>query len=268
MEISDDDLRDFETMRFAPMPQSKASGIVENIGAKIWYGRYGDGPAVILLHGGLGNSEDWFNQIPALMDAGFSVISIDSRGHGRSTRDERPFTYELMASDVLAVMNALNVARASVVGWSDGAIVALTLAMKNANRITRAFAFAGNMDPTGVKPGVPSDDPIIARIFARHKGDYARLSSTPLAFASFSKAVAHMMATEPNYTARDLAEIRTPVAIVSGDYDELLTLEHLEYLANTIPAAQRFILRGASHFAPLQRPALFNAAMLSFLKDV
>lgn len=82
---------------------------------------------VVLLHGGLGHSGNWGYQVPALLGAGYQVILIDSRGHGRSTRDRRPFTYELMASDVLAVLDELGIAKASLVGWSDGACTALIL---------------------------------------------------------------------------------------------------------------------------------------------
>ena len=82
---------------------------------------------MILLHGGLASSDYWGGQVPALTAAGHRVIAIDSRGHGRSSRDNRPYSYELMASDVVAVMDALNIRRAVVVGWSDGAIIALVI---------------------------------------------------------------------------------------------------------------------------------------------
>ena len=249
------------------MPAPNAAGTVDHLGASLWYGHYGAGPPVVLLHGGLGNSENWFKQIPALCEAGFSVIAIDSRGHGRSTRDERPFTYTLMASDVLAVMDRVKVAQTAVVGWSDGAIVGLTLAMNHSKRITRVFAFAANMDPSGNKPVADADKPIVAHILARHAKDYARLSQTPAEFGAFSKAVAQMMATAPNYRADDLARIQVPVAIASGEYDEFLHRDHLDYLARTIPGARPVLIAGASHFAPLQRPDQFNSALLSFLND-
>ncbi|HZO90189.1 MAG TPA: alpha/beta fold hydrolase [Chthonomonadaceae bacterium] len=94
---------------------------MENDGARIWYASYGAGPPVLLLHGGLGHSGNWGYQVPALVHAGYCAVLIDSRGHGRSTRDARPFTYELMASDVLAVMDRLSLEKVAVVGWSDGA---------------------------------------------------------------------------------------------------------------------------------------------------
>src|ERR1700722_20261748 len=119
MEVFDDDLRRFEAEGAAPLPVANDQGYVEHEGARIWYATYGSGPAVILLHGGLGHSGNWGYQVPALVRSGYRAVLIDSRGHGRSTRDERPYSYELMASDVLAVMDALLLERAVLGGW-DG----------------------------------------------------------------------------------------------------------------------------------------------------
>ena len=247
-----------------PLPATTASGYVVNDGARIYYATFGHGPPVILLHGGFGNTEVWGNQVPALTRAGYQVVAIDSRGHGRSSRDERPLTYELMASDVVAVMDQLILPRAAVVGWSDGAIVGLVLAIHNPDRLTRVFAFAANMDPSGVIPGV-DHDPMFLRFFAKAERDYRRLSPTPDGFADFQRAVEHMWDTEPNYTAADLARITTPVAIVDGDHDEAINRSHTEYLARSIPGARLIILPAASHFAMFQQPREFNDAMLGFL---
>nr|WP_230947401.1 alpha/beta hydrolase [Burkholderia territorii] len=107
--------------------------------------------------------------------------------------------------------------------------------------------------------------PLIDRCFARHRKDYARLSATPGEFDAFVAAVSEMMRTQPDYSATDLAAIGVPVAIVQGEHDEFIRPEHAAYLARTIPGATLTILPGVSHFAPLQRPARFNAAMLAFL---
>jgi pimeloyl-ACP methyl ester carboxylesterase len=249
----------------AALPAAAASGRVAHDGAEIWYATYGAGAPVILLHGGLANSGYWGNQVPALTAAGYRVILIDSRGHGRSSRDERPYTYELMASDVVAVMDSLKIDRAAVVGWSDGAIIGLVMAMKNPDRLTRVFAFAANMDPSGTNPAVATNT-----IFSRYEADaaaaYARLSPTPEGFSPFARAISHMWETEPNYRASDLARIATPVAIVDGDHDEAILRSHTEYMARSIPGAKLIILPGVSHFAMLQDPAQFNAAMLAFLR--
>ncbi len=266
MDLHDDDLLTFAARGAAPLPVANEHGHVLHDGARIWYATYGAGPPVILLHGGLGHSGNWGFQVPALVAAGRRVVLIDSRGHGRSTRDDRPFRYELMASDVLAVMDTLHLDKAAVVGWSDGACIALILAMQVPARIAGVFFFACNMDPSGTKPFVMK--PILERCLGRHAKDYAELSATPDQFKAFADAVGQMMATQPNTTARELGEIRVPVSIVQGADDEFIRLEHAQYLARSIPGADLILLQGVTHFAPLQRPAVFNAAVLGFLEKV
>jgi pimeloyl-ACP methyl ester carboxylesterase len=202
--------------------------------------------------------------VPALVDAGHRVVLVDSRGHGRSTRDSRPYRYELMADDVLAVMDALQLDQAAMVGWSDGACTALILGMQAPQRVTGVFFFGCNMDPGGTKEFVAT--PVINRCFSRHAKDYAQLSATPDAFEAFVGAVSEMMKTQPNYSARELAEVRVPVVIVQGEHDEFIKPEHAQYLARSIPHAELVVMPGVSHFAPLQRPPLFNSVMLGFLQ--
>ncbi len=266
MDLRDDDLSRFEAEGAAPLPATRVHGYVANEGARIWYASYGAGAPVILLHGGLGNSGNWGYQVPALVEAGQQVIVLDSRGHGRSPCDARPYSYELMASDVAAVMNSLRLARARLVGWSDGACTALVLASRAPTQVAGVFFFACNMDPSGTKQF--EFTPLIGRCLSRHRQDYAQLSATPDQFDSFSEAVGRMQSTQPNYSARDLAGIRVPVTIVHSERDEFIKREHAEYLAQSIPNAEFVYLPGVSHFAPVQRPALFNSAILAFLRKV
>ena len=137
----DDDLQHFEAQGAAPLPATPDQGYVEHDGARIWYASHGSGPTVILLHGGLGHGGNWGYQVPALLDAGYRALLIDSRGHGRSTRDDRPFSYELLAANVLAIMDALHLERAAVVGWSDGACTGLVLAGMEPKRIAGVLLF-------------------------------------------------------------------------------------------------------------------------------
>jgi len=267
METYDDDLSRFEADGAAPLPVTNDQAYVECDGARIWYASYGSGSPVILLHGGLGHSGNWGYQVPALIRNGYRAVLIDSRGHGRSTRDARPFMYELMAADVLAVMDALHLEKAGLVGWSDGATIALILAMKAPTRVAGVYFSACNMDPSGVKQ-ITEPNPILDRCLGRHAKDYARLSATPDQFKAFAEAVSLMMQTQPNYSAHDLAQISVPVAIVHSEHDEFIKREHAEYLARSIPHAELVNLRGVSHFAPLQRPDQFNIAMLAFLGKV
>ena len=123
------------------------------------------------------------------------------------------------------------------------------------------------MDPSGVKNMV-EPNPIVNRCFRRHAEDYARLSGTPDQFEAFAEVVGLMQRTQPNSSAQELAEIRLPVAIVHSEHDEFIKREHAEYLARSIPGAELIVLPGVSHFAPLQRPTQFNAAMVAFLERV
>lgn len=263
----DDDLTRFEAEGGPPLPTATAEGDVAHDGARLWYATYGQGAPVVLLHGGLGHSGNWGYQLPALLAAGYRAILIDTRGHGRSTRDDRPFRYELLAADVLAVLDTLGVARAALVGWSDGACIALIAARQAPARVAGVFFFGCNMDPSGTKT-LTTPDPVLDRCFSRHAKDYARLSATPDDFQAFVGAVSQMMATQPNYTPDDLAAVRVPVAIVQSEHDEFIERDHAAYLARTIPGANLSILPGVTHFAPLQRPDQFNAAMLTFVRRI
>ncbi len=266
MEVFDDDLTKFAAEGATPLPIPDIEGYVDHKGAKIYYSTYGSGRPIILLHGGLGHRGNWGSQVPALLASGYRAILIDSRGHGRSTRDERPYTYELMASDVLAVMDSLQLDQAVLVGWSDGACTALILAAEAPTRVAGVFFFACNMDPSGVKPFQTT--PALDRCFSRHAKDYDDLSTMPGRFEDFVKAVSLMQQTQPNWTADDLANIAVPVTIVQSERDEFILPEHAAYLAGTIPNAELVILKGVSHFAPLQRPLQFNTAVLAFANKV
>jgi non-heme chloroperoxidase len=263
MESTDDDLKDFAANGLT-LPPGGVEGYVAHDGARIWHAGYGTGEPVILLHGGLGHGGNWGKQVPALVAAGHRVIVIDSRGHGRSTRDDRPFTYERMARDTRAVMDVLGLGKAALAGWSDGACTALVLASRIPARIAGVFFFACNMDPSGTK-ALDETNPLLGRCFTRHKQDYAALSPTPDRFDALVADLGVMQRTQPDYRAADLAAIRVPVLSVLGEADEFIKREHAEYIARSIPGAEFQLLPGVSHFAPLQRPDLFNAALLAFL---
>ena len=196
MQAQDDDLQVFEAEGAAPLPPTNAQGHVEHDGARIWYTSYGFGHPVILLHGGLGHSGNWGYQVPAVIASGYRAVLIDSRGHGRSTRDSRP--YELRIDGIRCARHhgLLHLERACVVGWSDGACTALILATKVPARIAGVFFFACNMDSSGVKE-IAQPNPLLDRCFRRHAKDYAELSATPEEFKAFTEAVGLMQKTQP-----------------------------------------------------------------------
>lgn len=260
----DDDLMRLAAGEVAPLPQPRQAGWAPNGQARIHYALAGAGPPVLLLHSGLGHGGDWARTAPALIAAGFTLVLVDSRGHGRSTRDHHPLSYEVMAADAAAVMDHLGLARAAVVGWSDGAATGLALAKDRPERVAGVFFFACNVDPTGTKPFVMT--PVIERMLARNRRDFAALSATPDGFDDLFAALGPMQQSQPNYSAATLSRIAAPVTVAIGEGDEFITLDHMQWMARSLPNARLRLLPGVSHFAPLQRPTVFNAAVLEFLQ--
>lgn len=251
------------TLPATPMlPNALASGYAPIDGIRIWYAQFGHGPPVILLHGGLANSDYWGNQVHAL-EGRYRVIVMDSRGHGRSTRDNAPFGYDLMAEDVLGLMNHLYIRKAAIVGWSDGAIIGLDLALHHPDRVARLFAFAANSDPSGVKD--VSKSPTFTRFIARARREYRQLSPTPGDYDSFLAQITKMWATQPHFTAAELQRIEVPTWIVDADHDEAIRRANTLFMADHIPGSELLILPGVSHFAFLQDPGLFDTALREFL---
>lgn len=244
------------------LPKAEESGFAPVNGVKIWYATFGKGEPVILLHGGLANSNYWGHQVPALAER-YRVIVMDSRGHGRSTRDERPYGYELMATDVIGLMDFLKIPKAAVVGWSDGAILGLEIAIRHRARLSKLFAFAANSDPSGVKDVEKS--PVFTAFIARAEKEYEALSATPGQYKSFVEQISRMWATQPHYTAADLKGITTPTWIVDADHDEAIKRENTEFMAAEIPGAGLLIQPEVSHFSFLQDPAQFTWDVMHFL---
>ena len=247
-----------------PAPAADETGRVKANGAQIYYAVYGSGDPLILLHGGLGNTDYWGGQIEAF-SAEYKVIAIASRGHGRSTRDDQAYGYHLMASDVLAVMDHLGIEKASIVGWSDGGNIGLDIAVNNPDRLVKLFAFGANFNPSGVKPSVETDETFGAYV-NRAAEDYARLSETPKEFDGFVAQISEMWATQPNFTEEQLASIPVPVAVADGEHDEAIEPEHTKQMAALIPQSTLIIMPDLSHFAMWQDPKAFNDAVLTYLK--
>ncbi|RLB86654.1 MAG: alpha/beta hydrolase [Deltaproteobacteria bacterium] len=244
-------------------PKAKATGYANVNGAEIYYSIHGSGEPLVLLHGGLGNTECWGGQIEAF-SAKYKVINIASRGHGRSTRDDQAYSYHLMASDVLAVMDILSIKKASIVGWSDGGNIGLDIAINNPDRLIKLFAFGANYNPSGVKPSVETD-PTFGAYVERAAADYSRLSKTPKQFDEFVAQISEMWAKEPNFTPEQLKSIRVPVGVADGEYDEAIDYEHTKKMAALIPGSTLIIWPNLSHFAMWQDPETFNASVLKYL---
>ena len=255
--------------KFAPMPKADESGMAPVNDIQMYYAIYGaanPGVPVLMLHGGLGHSDVWGYQIPALTAAGYKVVVADSRGHGRSTRSAQPYGYGLMASDVAALLDHLKIPKAAIIGWSDGGIIGLDMAMNHADKVSKVFAFGANTQVSGLRDDI-ANSAVFNKYIEDIGQDYKRLSPTPTEYDAFVAQISEMWATQPDYKPEQLATIKVPVTIADGEHDEAIRQEHNKEMAEQIPGAKLNILPGVSHFAFLQKPEEFNAAVLEFLKE-
>lgn len=245
------------------LPEAATSGYAPVNGIRIWYATFGKGEPVLFVHGGLANSNYWGEQVRAL-STHYQVIVMDSRGHGRSTRDAKPYGYDLMASDVIGLLDFLKIKKVALIGWSDGAIIGLDIAMHHPERLTKLFAFAANYDPSGVAD--PTGSQVVDAYVARAGEEYARLSATPTEYKSFVDQITHMWNSQPHWTKADFAKIKTPTWIADGDHDEMVKTDQPRTMADWMPNAGLLIEPDVSHFAFIQAPQQFNADVERFLK--
>jgi pimeloyl-ACP methyl ester carboxylesterase len=192
------------------------------------------------------------------------VIVADSRGRGRSTRTGAPFGYNLMASDYLALLDYLEVDKVDLVGWSDGGIIGIDIALSHPERLDRLYAHAANVTTDGVDSAVETNATFGAYI-ERMGANYARMSPTPDQYEDFVGQIAQMWASQPDWTDAELDAITTPVAVVLGDHDEAITRSHTEHMVEAMPGSELVILPEVSHFAMLQAPEEYTAAVRAFI---
>jgi pimeloyl-ACP methyl ester carboxylesterase len=228
-------------------------------GIRLYYETYGDGPPVLVLHGGLGSLEDMGPQIRALAGSRL-VVAPDSRGHGRSTDADAPLSYRLMADDMLGLLDALDLRRVDIVGWSDGGIIGLEIAARHPERVGRLVVIGANSDPDGLVQPPPADPEVPPR-----PAFYARTAPDPAHWPVFYRKVATMWRTQPHFTPAELGRITAPTLVMAGEFDAIRP-EHTHQLARAIPGAEEAIIAGASHSLPSERPDIVNPLILAFLR--
>jgi pimeloyl-ACP methyl ester carboxylesterase len=257
-------LAQWQTIRTPPpMPTPNREGYAPVNGIEMYYAEFGRGEPILLIPIGMADANMWSAEIP-MLSKHHMVIVADSRGHGRSTRTSRPFSYDLMSSDYIGLLDYLHLKRVALVGASDGAIIGLDIAMTYPQRLTMLFAQSANVTLDGAYD--KAADPRASNAAdALWKADYMRLSRTPNEYAAFHGAMSKMWNSEPNYTASQLAAIRVPTEIALSDHDEWIKPEHARYIAKTIPGARLVVLHNVGHYAALQDPAGYAQAVLNFI---
>ena len=251
--------------KYPPMPKANQSGFANINGIEMYYATYGKGEPILFIHSGLGHGDIFGYQVVDFMKTNLVIIA-DSRGHGRSTRNEAPFGYDLMSSDYLGLLDHLSIKSVDLVGWSDGGIIGINIAMNNPERVRKVFAHAANVTTDGVNPTVMQNK-VFNDFINRNGEDYKRMSKTPDQYDDFVAQISKMWDTQPNWSAEMLGKIKTPIAVVIGEHDEAVLIPHTEKMAQMIPGSKLIILKGVSHFAPVQDPEGYNAAIRKFFSE-
>ena len=214
----------------------------------------GGGKPLILLHG---NGEDgsYFKHQINCFSADYRVIAIDTRGHGQSPRGEKPFTIVQFAEDLHDFMDEKGIAKAILLGFSDGGNIALAFALKYPERVERMIVDGANLFPRGVKPLYQWPIEIgyrIAKLFAK-KSEKAKQNAEMLG----------LMVNEPHIDPVELARLTMPVLVVAGTKD-MIKESHTRLIHNSLPNAQLVILEG-DHFVANKNAEAFNKAVKEFL---
>ena len=220
------------------------------------YIEQGEGQPLILLHGN-GESCDYFeHQIPCFA-AEYRVIAIDTRGHGLSPRGEKPFTIKQFAEDLHDFMDAHNLEKAILLGFSDGGNIALTFALKYPERVKKLILNGANLFPSGVKARYQWPIEVgyrIAKLFSK-KSEEAKKNTEMLG----------LMVNEPHIVPSELASLTMPVLVVAGTKD-MIKESHTKLIYCSLPNAQLVLLEG-NHFVANKNYAVFNSAVETFLKE-
>jgi pimeloyl-ACP methyl ester carboxylesterase len=239
--------------------------VVEVGGHPTWYGEYGAGDPLVYLHGGFSSSRE-LEPVREAYAERFHVFTPDRRGHGRTPDVPGPFTYELFAADTVAFLEEVVGTPAHLVGYSDGAIAALHVALARPDLVRRMVLISGQFHQKGL---------LLA--FFHGPDAVAELQATPLAamyaeqspdgaehFAVIAAKVVENALTGPTLTAEQLAGVAARTLVMSGD-DDAVTLEHTIEMYRSLPQAELAVVPGTSHVLFMEKPALVTQLALDFL---
>ncbi|MGC3938601.1 alpha/beta fold hydrolase [Roseobacter sp. EG26] len=247
------------------MPEAATSGTVSVNGIEMYHATYGDASEtpILLIHGGLAHADIWAEQVKDLM-TDFKVIVADTRGHGRSSNDGSAYSYDLLASDYLALLDQIGVDKVHLVGWSDGANIGYAISQSHPDRLASHFAHAGNITLDGIDPSV-ENNAVFGTYVGMMASDYAQMSPVPDGFDDFLAGVVEMWSTSKPGGAEALKSVTVPTLVVQSEFDEAILMDHSKMIAGIMPAAELRVLEDVSHFASFQAPGEYTNAIRQFI---
>ena len=232
-----------------------ASGTVKLKDATLYYETYGSGQPLLLFHGDSQSIFAFSKQIPELSKH-YKVIAIDTRGQGKSTDlTTGPLTYDLFANDMKQLMDSLHIAKANMLGWSDGGIIGLLMAINYPSYVNKLAVTGANLEPSS--HALDAD----ALKGTRKQLDLWKKDTS--AHAVMEARLFTMLLSEPHITLASLRTIKAPVLVMAGEHDVILE-KHTKLIAATIPRSTLYIFKDASHYVPVEKIDEFNNEVISF----
>lgn len=215
----------------------------------------GEGFPLILLHGNGSSSAYFEHQIPYFAKQ-YHVYAVDTRGHGASPRGTAPFTMRQFAEDLRSFMDAKNIEKAHILGFSDGGNIAMTFALRCPERIERLILNGANLHTSGVKRHLQIPIEIGYRL--------ARLSAKKSPQAKQNAEMLGLMVNEPNLKAEQLKAVYMPTLVIVGSND-MIKSSHSKEIADALPDARLVTLNGG-HCIAKESPEAYNRVVDAFLK--
>lgn len=235
----------------------KAGHFADLRGIKLYYEVYGAGAPVLFIHGNGGSMRDFRHQLHAFAKS-YKVILVDSRAQGRSMDTGDSLSYEMMADDFHALLEQLKIDSCNVVGWSDGGINALLLALRHPEKVRKLASTGANLWPDST-----ALDPWIYKKILEWDADLGTQVSDPV--KRNQKKLMHLMAVQPNITLEQLHKVHCPSLIIGGDHDVILA-EHTVQIARAIPKSYLWILPNSGHSTLVHYAAEFNRITRAFFE--
>jgi len=226
-------------------------------GIKLYFETYGNGQPMLQIHGNGDDISAMGYQIE-FFATHYKVIVTDSRGHGKSELGKGRLTYEQMAEDMNSLLEILNLKDVYVLGWSDGGIIGLLLAIHHPDKVSKLAIMGANLNPEGAydwafAPAIQRDK-FAASMISR--GD----TSQPW---SVIRQHLDLVLNQPHIPVADLAKVKAPTLVMAGDKD-VIRDDHTLLIFHGLPQAQLAIFPGATHLIPWQNHELFNLTVERF----
>jgi pimeloyl-ACP methyl ester carboxylesterase len=231
---------------------------------RTWYDEHGDGEPLVLMHGGLTDSRFLEPNLGPLAER-FHVYTPDRRGHGRTPDVDGPITYQLMADDTISFLEQVVGGPAHLVGHSDGAVVAMLVAMQRPELVRRLAMISGGFDKSGeAVPDMEFDSDEVVQFLGPAYGEVSPDGEAH--FPVLAGKVAEMARNEPHVDPAELARVTARSLVMYAD-DDVMTLAHAVALFDALPDAELAVVPGTSHFLTQEKPRLVNALLLDFLTN-